>query len=206
MIYCSLGLAGRYGTAPHSVRIDFVDCTRRADDCTPYRTGHRSAHWTDLSRGEPVATTSARANRLFPARSDLRQRRFASGRCAAATYPELDDNTMGPWAHGLMICTFARAAQVLDDPRYFEIAARSAKFDCRASVSDASAFHRNALQPDMDSLSSCCFSFSIVRSSRSTIFWPRVSHAMCQIPSAGPIAGWCDGTNRTGGSSQRFCK
>jgi uncharacterized protein len=41
--------------------------------------------------------------------------------------PHLDDKIIGAW-NGLMISAFARAAQVLDDPRYLEIATRTAKF------------------------------------------------------------------------------
>jgi uncharacterized protein len=41
--------------------------------------------------------------------------------------PHLDDKIIAAW-NGLMISAFARAAQVLDDPRYLEIAIRGAKF------------------------------------------------------------------------------
>ncbi len=41
--------------------------------------------------------------------------------------PHLDDKIISSW-NGLMISAYARAAQVLDDPRYLEIAARSANF------------------------------------------------------------------------------
>jgi uncharacterized protein YyaL (SSP411 family) len=41
--------------------------------------------------------------------------------------PHLDDKIIAAW-NGLMISAFARAAQVLDDPRYLEIAMRGAKF------------------------------------------------------------------------------
>ena len=41
--------------------------------------------------------------------------------------PHLDDKIIAAW-NGLMISAFARAAQVLDDPRYLEIATRGAKF------------------------------------------------------------------------------
>src|SRR5262249_58174675 len=41
----------------HFVRADPLDSRRRAEDCPPYHvTGHRSAHRTDSSDGEPVAT------------------------------------------------------------------------------------------------------------------------------------------------------
>jgi uncharacterized protein len=41
--------------------------------------------------------------------------------------PHLDDKTISAW-NGLMISAFSRAAQVLDDPRYLEIAKRAANF------------------------------------------------------------------------------
>jgi uncharacterized protein YyaL (SSP411 family) len=41
--------------------------------------------------------------------------------------PHLDDKIIAAW-NGLMISAFARGAQTLDDPRYFEIATRSANF------------------------------------------------------------------------------
>src|SRR5256714_965898 len=41
--------------------------------------------------------------------------------------PHLDDKIIGAW-NGLMISAYARAAQVLDEPRYLEIATRAAKF------------------------------------------------------------------------------
>jgi len=41
--------------------------------------------------------------------------------------PHLDDKIIAAW-NGLMISAFARAAQVLDEPRYLEIALRGAKF------------------------------------------------------------------------------
>src|SRR6266566_5311915 len=41
--------------------------------------------------------------------------------------PHLDDKIIAAW-NGLMISAFARAARVLDEPRYLEIATRAAKF------------------------------------------------------------------------------
>src|SRR6059036_1322991 len=41
--------------------------------------------------------------------------------------PHLDDKIIAAW-NGLMISAFARAAQVLDEPRHLEIATRAAKF------------------------------------------------------------------------------
>jgi uncharacterized protein len=50
--------------------------------------------------------------------------------------PHLDDKIIAAW-NGLMISAYARAAQVLDDPRYLEIAARAAKF-LQANLYDSS--------------------------------------------------------------------
>ena len=41
--------------------------------------------------------------------------------------PHLDDKIIAAW-NGLMVSAYARAAQVLDDPRYLQIATRAAKF------------------------------------------------------------------------------
>jgi uncharacterized protein YyaL (SSP411 family) len=51
--------------------------------------------------------------------------------------PHLDDKIIAAW-NGLMITAYARAAQVLDDPRYLEIATRAAKF-LQANLYDSSA-------------------------------------------------------------------
>src|SRR5215217_7256560 len=50
--------------------------------------------------------------------------------------PHLDDKIIAGW-NGLMISAYARAAQVMDDPRYLEIATRAAKF-LQANLYDAS--------------------------------------------------------------------
>ena len=50
--------------------------------------------------------------------------------------PHLDDKIIAAW-NGLMISAFARAAQVLDDPRYLKIATRAANF-LRADLYDSS--------------------------------------------------------------------
>ena len=50
--------------------------------------------------------------------------------------PHLDDKIIAAW-NGLMISAYARAAQVLDEPRYLEIATRSANF-MRAKLYDSS--------------------------------------------------------------------
>jgi uncharacterized protein len=46
---------------------------------------------------------------------------------AKRSRPHLDDKIIAAW-NGLMISAYARAAQVLDEPRYLEIATRAAKF------------------------------------------------------------------------------
>jgi uncharacterized protein len=51
--------------------------------------------------------------------------------------PHLDDKIIAAW-NGLMISAYARAAQVLDEPRYLEIAARAANF-IRKQLWDASS-------------------------------------------------------------------
>src|SRR4029079_8308752 len=48
----------------------------------------------------------------------------------------LDDKIIAAW-NGLMISAFARAAQVLDDPRYLEVATRAANF-LRSDLYDSS--------------------------------------------------------------------
>jgi len=48
--------------------------------------------------------------------------------------PHLDDKIIAAW-NGLMISAYARAAQVLDEPRYLEVANRAAKF-VRANLYD----------------------------------------------------------------------
>jgi uncharacterized protein len=48
--------------------------------------------------------------------------------------PHLDDKIIAAW-NGLMVSAYARAAQVLDDPRYLQIATRAAKF-LRANLYD----------------------------------------------------------------------
>jgi uncharacterized protein len=50
--------------------------------------------------------------------------------------PHLDDKIIAAW-NGLMISAYARAAQVLDDPRYLEIATHAANF-LRANLYDSS--------------------------------------------------------------------
>src|SRR5882724_10598858 len=51
--------------------------------------------------------------------------------------PHLDDKIIAAW-NGLMISAFARAAQVLDDSRYLEVATRSATF-LRSDLYDSSS-------------------------------------------------------------------
>src|SRR4029077_13425845 len=51
--------------------------------------------------------------------------------------PHRDDKIISAW-NGLMISAYARAAQVLDDSRYLEVATRSANF-LRSNLYDSSS-------------------------------------------------------------------
>jgi uncharacterized protein len=64
--------------------------------------------------------------------------------------PHLDDKIIAAW-NGLMISAYARAVQVLDDPRYLEIATRAAHF-LRANLYDPSRkiLYRNYRQGRSD--------------------------------------------------------
>src|SRR5207244_7314889 len=64
--------------------------------------------------------------------------------------PHLDDKIIAAW-NGLMISAYARAAQVLDDRRYVEIALRAANF-LRANLCDSSRdiLYRNYLEGRSD--------------------------------------------------------
>src|SRR5438094_9399733 len=64
--------------------------------------------------------------------------------------PHLDDKIIAAW-NGLMISAYARAAQVLDDPRYLEIATRAANF-LREQLYDSSRkiLYRNYRQGRSD--------------------------------------------------------
>jgi uncharacterized protein YyaL (SSP411 family) len=55
--------------------------------------------------------------------------------------PHLDDKIIAAW-NGLMISAFARAAQVLNDPRYLDRAARATKF-VRTNLWDKSKLYRS---------------------------------------------------------------
>jgi uncharacterized protein YyaL (SSP411 family) len=63
-----------------------------------------------------------------------RQKLFAIR--AQRARPHLDDKIIAAW-NGLMISAFARAAQVLDDPRYLEVATRATNF-LRSDLYDSS--------------------------------------------------------------------
>src|SRR5438093_13002851 len=94
-------------------------------------TGILSASRTDSSRGEPVrpAGVSPPDPESGQAARDLLKRcreKLFSIR-SKRPRPHLDDKIIAAW-NGLMISAYARAAQVLDDPRYLEIATRAAKF------------------------------------------------------------------------------
>jgi uncharacterized protein YyaL (SSP411 family) len=66
--------------------------------------------------------------------AESRQKLFAIR--AQRPRPHLDDKIISAW-NGLMISAYARAAQVIDEPRYLEIAMRSADF-VRAKLYDSS--------------------------------------------------------------------
>ncbi len=66
------------------------------------------------SQTEVETSLAASRNKLFDVRSGRPR-------------PHLDDKIITAW-NGLMISAFARAAQILDDPKYLEAAQRSAKF------------------------------------------------------------------------------
>jgi hypothetical protein len=94
-------------------------------------TGILSASRTDSSRGEPERPAS-----VSPADSEREQAvRDLLNRCREKLFsirskrprPHLDDKIIAAW-NGLMISAYARGAQVLDEPRYLEIATRAAKF------------------------------------------------------------------------------
>jgi uncharacterized protein len=65
-----------------------------------------------------------------------RSREKLFGIRAQRPHPHLDDKIIAAW-NGLMISAFARAAQVLDEPRYLEVATRSANF-LRSDLYDSS--------------------------------------------------------------------
>ena len=94
-------------------------------------TGILSASRTDSSRGEPVrpAGVSPPDPESGQAARDLLKRcreKLFSIR-SKRPRPHLDDKIIAAW-NGLMISAYARGAQVLDEPRYLEIATRAAKF------------------------------------------------------------------------------
>ena len=94
-------------------------------------TGIFSASRTDSSRGEPVrpAGVSPPDPESGQAARDLLKRcreKLFSIR-SKRPRPHLDDKIIAAW-NGLMISAYARGAQVLDEPRYLEIATRAAKF------------------------------------------------------------------------------
>jgi uncharacterized protein YyaL (SSP411 family) len=86
---------------------------------------------TDSSRGEPVrpaGVSPADSEREDAVRDLLKQSReklFAIR--SNRPRPHLDDKIIAAW-NGLMISAYARAAQVLDEPRYLESATRAAAF------------------------------------------------------------------------------
>src|SRR6266480_3298515 len=94
-------------------------------------TGSLSASRTDSSPREPVRSAG-----VSPADPESEQAaRDLLKRCREKLFsirskrprPHLDDKIIAAW-NGLMISAYARGAQVLDEPRYLEIATRAAKF------------------------------------------------------------------------------
>jgi uncharacterized protein YyaL (SSP411 family) len=71
---------------------------------------------------------------IAKALAQSRQKLFAIR--AQRPRPHLDDKIIAAW-NGLMISAFARAAQVLDDPHYLEVATRAANF-LRSDLYDSS--------------------------------------------------------------------
>jgi uncharacterized protein len=80
--------------------------------------------------GEPA--DSERESAVRDLLKQSRAKLFASR--AKRPRPHLDDKIIAAW-NGLMISAYARAAQVLDEPRYLEAARRAAKF-LRANLYD----------------------------------------------------------------------
>ncbi len=103
-------------------------------------TGILSASRTDSSRGEPlgppgVSPVDQRAEDVVrELLKQSRQKLFAIR--TKRPRPHLDDKIIAAW-NGLMISAYARAAQLLDDPRYLEIATRAATF-LRSNLYDSS--------------------------------------------------------------------
>ena len=94
-------------------------------------TGSLSASRTDSSPREPVppaGVSSADPEREQAVRDLLKRcREKLSVIRSKRPRPHLDDKIIAAW-NGLMISAYARGAQVLDEPRYLEIATRAAKF------------------------------------------------------------------------------
>src|SRR5438132_8033557 len=94
-------------------------------------TGSLSASRTDSSPREPVrpaGVSPADPEREQAVRDLLKRcREKLSVIRSKRPRPHLDDKIIAAW-NGLMISAYARGAQVLDEPRYLEIATRAAKF------------------------------------------------------------------------------
>jgi uncharacterized protein len=89
----------------------------------PVRPAGVSPATGQIRGGEPADSERESAVRDLLKRS--RQKLFAIR--AKRPRPHLDDKIIAAW-NGLMISAYARAAQVLDEPRYLEAAKRAAKF------------------------------------------------------------------------------
>jgi len=91
-----------------------------------------------LIQRHTIAETSQRFKKSEEevAKSLARSREILFAIRAKRPRPHLDDKIIAAW-NGLMISAFARATQVLDEPRYLEIAARAANF-LRENLYDSS--------------------------------------------------------------------
>jgi len=74
---------------------------------------------------EPAQRSNKSEEEIAKSLAQSRQKLFAIR--SKRPRPHLDDKIIAAW-NGLMISAYARAAQVLDDPRYLEIATRAARF------------------------------------------------------------------------------
>jgi len=105
-----------------------------------------------LIQRHAISETAARFNKseeeIARSLAQSRQKLFAIR--VKRPRPHLDDKVIAAW-NGLMISAYARAAQVLDDPRYLEIAVRAAKF-LRSNLHDPSRkiLYRNYRQGRSD--------------------------------------------------------
>src|SRR5205823_14293535 len=109
----------------------------------PHGNAHEGSDPHDEFRGKNILierhTVAETAERFKKSEQEIRDSLAKSSEKlfairAKRPRPHLDDKIITAW-NGLMISAYARAAQVLDDPRYLEIATRAAKF-LRANLYD----------------------------------------------------------------------